>query len=309
MTTREISGRQFELRHGQYSAQIASVGASLRGLQWSERELVVPYDADQVRPNFSGALLAPWPNRVADGQWHWHGAPQQLALSEPARGHALHGLALWLDWAPRQATSAFVTLTTSICPQPGYPFLLDLKATWRLSARGLMCRLVAVNRGREPAPYGCGVHPYLVAASGELDDWTLRLPARRQLQVDGRLTPTRLATPKPEHDFRRPHRIAGARLDHAYTGVEFDAASRAVVTVTDDSGCGSGIEFDTSSPWVQVCTAETPHQTRRNRGGVAVEPMTCPPNALRTGRDLILLQPGARHSVTWRLFALDAPTK
>jgi len=304
-TTRDISGRQFELRHGPYSAQIASVGASLRGLQWSGRHLVVPYDARQVRPNYRGALLAPWPNRVADGRWNWRGAPQQLALTEPARGHALHGLALWLDWTPQQVTAASVSLTTSIRPQPGYPFLLDLIATWRLSERGLTCRLVATNRGQEAAPYGCGMHPYLIAASGELDEWTLRVPARQQLQVDARLTPTRLAFPAPEHDFRRSHRIAGARMDHAYTSIELDSTHRAQVTVTDDSGCGSAIEFDSSSPWVQICTADAPAEGGGNRGGVAVEPMTCPPNALHTGQDLIILQPGAHQSVTWRLFALD----
>jgi aldose 1-epimerase len=300
---RDVSGTSFQLRHGLYSACVASVGASLRGLQWSGRDLVAPYRAGQVRPKYSGALLAPWPNRVADGRWNLRGVAQQLALTEPEHGHALHGLALWLDWVPRHVSAAAVTLTTSVCPQPGYPFLLDLAATWRLSARGLTCRLVAVNRGAEAAPYGCGVHPYLIAASGDLDDWTFHLPARRQLQVDARQTPTNVAAPRAEHDFRRPCRIGGTRLDHAYTGVEFDLAERARVSVTDEAGRGSAIEFDSSCRWVQIYTAEVVNELDGDRGGVAVEPMTCPPNALQTGRDLIMLQPGARHSVAWRLFA------
>jgi len=301
---RDLSGRSFALRHDRYTAQIASVGASLRGLQWRGRDLVVPYDAGQVRPNYSGALLAPWPNRIADGRWTWLGVAQQLPLNEPERGHALHGLALWLDWIPQQVTSASVVLRTTISPQPGYPFLLDLTATWRLSARGLTCRLAAVNRGRGIAPYGCGMHPYLVGGSGDIDSWILHVPARRQLQVDARLTPTNLTSPKAGDDFRRPRRIAGAQLDHAYTKIEFDSTQRAQVTVTDEAGVGSAIEFDSSCPWVQICTTDV-FEANGNRGGVAVEPMTCPPNALQTGRNVLSLAGHGRHAVAWRLFALN----
>jgi aldose 1-epimerase len=36
-----------------------------------------------------------------------------------------------------------------------------------------------------------------------------------------------------------------------------------------------------------------------NRRSLAVEPMTCPPNAFRTGDDLIRLEPGERFTGTW----------
>jgi aldose 1-epimerase len=62
-----LSGRPFELSAGGYRATIASVCASLRELPWQGRHLVVPFDADEVRPDYRGAVLAPWPNRVADG--------------------------------------------------------------------------------------------------------------------------------------------------------------------------------------------------------------------------------------------------
>ena len=38
-----------------------------------------------------------------------------------------------------------------------------------------------------------------------------------------------------------------------------------------------------------------------DRRGVAVEPMTCPPDAFNTGVDLITLVPGATHVFTWSL--------
>ena len=35
------------------------------------------------------------------------------------------------------------------------------------------------------------------------------------------------------------------------------------------------------------------------RRSLAVEPMTCPPNAFRTGQDLISLDPGRSHTSSW----------
>ena len=94
MARTPLSGVQHAHRaaHG-YEAVIASVGASLRSLTYEGRDLVVPFDADEVRPAYRGATLAPWPNRVVDGRYTFGGVEQQLPLTEPARGHALHGLA------------------------------------------------------------------------------------------------------------------------------------------------------------------------------------------------------------------------
>ena len=89
-----LSGTQHALRAGDYEAVIASVGASLRSLTYDGRDLTVPFDADEVRPSYRGATLAPWPNRIVDGKFTFAGVERQVALTEPARHHALHGLSL-----------------------------------------------------------------------------------------------------------------------------------------------------------------------------------------------------------------------
>ena len=68
-----LSGTQVTIDHGDYSATIASIGASLRTLRWQGRDLVIPFDADEVRPAYRGAILAPWPNRVVDGTYRHDG--------------------------------------------------------------------------------------------------------------------------------------------------------------------------------------------------------------------------------------------
>ena len=54
--------------------------------------------------------------------------------------------------------------------------------------------------------------------------------------------------------------------------------------------------------WLQVFTGD-PLAPDRRRKAVAVEPMTCPPNAFVTGDDLLVLQPGDTVTHTWGIQA------
>jgi aldose 1-epimerase len=53
---------------------------------------------------------------------------------------------------------------------------------------------------------------------------------------------------------------------------------------------------DDAWSWRQVFTGDLPGVSRR---GLAVEPMTCPPQAFRSGEGVIRLEPGARWSGEW----------
>ena len=110
------SGRQIRISLAGYEAVIATVGASLRQLRYEGRDLVVPFEADEVRPGYRGTTLAPWPNRVVDGAYDFAGQRHQLALTEPERGQALHGLLCWADSA-----SASQIRTGSSSPRSSSP--------------------------------------------------------------------------------------------------------------------------------------------------------------------------------------------
>lgn len=305
---RPISGRQVDLEHGAYTASIASVGASLRFLRHDGRDLVVPFDAEEVRPAFRGAVLVPWPNRVVDGRYTFAGVDHRLALTEPARGHALHGLAAWADWELIASSSSSATFRCIIEAQDGYPFRVQVSTTYRLDDNGLRTEVEAVNLGDVDAPYGTGPHPYLVAGDGHVDDWTLELPASEVLTVTpDRLIPVSLEpvdTADTEHfDFRSPRTIGDTFIDHAYTSLERDADGRVSVRVTAPSGSGVVMHWADGLPWVQVHTADQP-VAELNRLGLAVEPMTCPPDAFSTGTDLVVLVPNTPHRVSWTIAGL-----
>ncbi|MDR6612087.1 aldose 1-epimerase family protein [Leifsonia sp. 1010] len=303
-----ISGTHFGLTAGDYHATIASVGATLRTLQFDGRDLVVPFEADEVRPAFRGATLAPWPNRVVDGRYTFDGDEQQLALTEPSRGHALHGLAAWLDFVAVDRGADSVTLAATIEAQAGYSHRVEVTVAFSLDEEGLHTTVTGTNTGPTRAPWGTGPHPYLVAGDGRVDDWTLSLPADQVLTVtEDRLIPTGLADVATEQngdwDFRTPRTIGDTFIDHAFTGLSRSADGAAVVRVTTAEGTGVELAWGEDCPWVQIHTADQP-VPELNRLGLAVEPMTCPPDAYNSGTDLIVLEPGASATASWTIRAV-----
>src|SRR5699024_10662751 len=132
-----LTGQQFEIRHGGAYAVITEVGAHLRLLQVDGRDVVVPFAADELPPASNGAVLAPWPNRLRDGQYSFDGVDYQVPLTEPARQTALHGLVSWLRWGVRSHTASAVELAVDLPPTPGYPFPLTVATRYELSQAGL----------------------------------------------------------------------------------------------------------------------------------------------------------------------------
>lgn len=313
MARTPASGTQHALRAGDYEAVIASVGATLRSLTHRGRDLVVPFDADEVRPAHRGATLAPWPNRVVDGKYSFGGREFQLALTEPARSHALHGLAAWLDFEAIDKGPDHVTLAAVVQPQTAYPWRIIVTTRFELGPDGLTQSVTARNESTEAAPWGTGPHPYLVAGEGRVDDWILELPAEQVLAVTpDRLIPTELVAVEaddPERfDFRAARRIGTAEIDHAYTGIVRDGDGTATVRVTAPDGTGVGMSWDSACPWVQVHTADKP-EPAQSRLGLAVEPMTCAPDAFNASdyaydAGLIVIEPEASATASWRIAAI-----
>lgn len=298
---------EWELRSGRYVAVVTAVGATLRSLTVDGRDLVVPFAAGTVRPLYRGALVAPWPNRIADGRYTFAGVSHQAAINEVDRGHALHGLVHWVRWDAVDVAVDRLELSHDLVPQDGYPFPLRLTATYVLDEDGLHATLVATNTGPTDVPYGCCPHPYLVADTGPLDTWELTAPVGRRLEVDSRLVPTGLVpVATVDNDFRTPAVIGTREIDHCFTGVAFSGADAAegtaTVRVVDPAG-GTGVEmrWGTWAPWLQIHTADRP-EPENNRVGLAVEPMNCPPDAFnRPAAEVPVLAAGATHTASWTI--------
>lgn len=316
-----LSGTQHTIRAAGYSATIASVGASLRELSFNGRPLILGFPADAVRPGYRGAILAPWPNRVIGGAYTVDGQTYTLPLNETDRGNAIHGLVQWLDWVPvgedevrgegeAGRGESEVTLGATLQASDAYPFRLVFRIHYALSAGGLAVTLTAQNTGTAAAPYGVSAHPYFVAP-GDPAAWRVAFDAAAVLDVDERLAPAGLQPVDAgdgQLDLRSGPEIRGRFIDNAYTdiarnpGAEIDGEGRdgtsATVRVTGEGGVGTEIAFGADFPWAQVYTGALGDP---DGPSIAVEPMTCPPNAFATGTDLLFIAPGETLTRSWTI--------
>jgi aldose 1-epimerase len=290
------TGAQIVLHGRGLTAIITEVGATLRELSWQGRPLVAGFGRHELPYAYQGAVLAPWPNRLADGRYRWGERELQVPLSEPERHNALHGMVCFAPWQVVATAPESVTLSHRLWPQRGYPFLLDLQARYHLSDEGLTFTLTAVNAGDAPAPYGASFHPYLIAGGDRVDDWTVQVPAATYLTVDPqRLLPVAPAPVGPAgYDFRSATSLRGIEVDHAFTDLAFDDAGTVALRLIGPSGRGVAMTWDRGAPWLQLCIPDEDNPPM-HRKALAVEPMTCPPDAFNSGIDLVTLPPGGDH--------------
>lgn len=297
------TGEHWELRHGGQRAVVVQLGAALRHYEVHGRPVLDGFAADSPITGGRGQLLVPWPNRVGDGRYRFDGADLQLPLTEPDKHNAIHGLLRWTPWRLLARSDDAVRVGTLLFPQPGYPFMLDVVAEYRLGSDGLEAVITATNAGDTPAPYGVGQHPYLTVGTDLVDSALLTVPARCRLRADDRGLP---AGQEPVdgtvYDFRAERPIGDLRLDTAFAGLDRDAGGRALVRLAHPSRSrGVALWLGEGAQYVQVYTGDTLAEPDRRRRGVAVEAMSCPADALRSGTDLTVLEPGGSHVFRWGL--------
>ncbi|MER5461067.1 gluconokinase, GntK/IdnK-type [Streptomyces sp. NPDC002668] len=302
-TGRHATGEQWQLHHGGQTAVVVQLGGALRHYEVDGRPLLDGFTADARITGGRGQLLVPWPNRVGGGRYHFHGQDLQLPLTEPEKHNAIHGLLRWMPWQLLARSDDGVRVGTTLFPQPGYPFLLEVVAEYRLGPEGLDVAVTATNVGDTAAPYGVGQHPYLTVGTDLVDTALLTVPARYRLRTDERGLPVgREPVEGTAYDFRIARPIGEQRLDTAFTGLDRDPSGPAVVRLAHPSGLhGIDVRLGEGTRCVQVYTGDTLSEPGRRRRGVAVEAMSCPADAFRSGTDLTILEPGGSHVFRWGL--------
>jgi aldose 1-epimerase len=274
------TGAEHALERGRQRLVVSETGGGARSWTVDGTELLAGFGPGTRDAAFAGKPLMPWPNRLRDGRYAFEGHEHRVALSEPETDTALHGLTLSSLWRASRTSAHAITLTHQLREREGYPFALDLAVAYELDQAGVVVAVRATNAGPGRAPFGAGLHPYL-----SLDgDVTLQIPARTSVPVDERKLPTGPPTPVSgtELDFRLARALGHQRLDTCFGDLERGAAGVASVTLAGTRTLV--VWMDDAFHFVQVFTAS---------GAIAVEPMTCAPDAFNTGDGLLVLEPGA----------------
>ena len=300
MTDHCPSGRQHELRHAEQRLTVVEVGGGIREYLAAGRPVLDGYPAERVCDGARGQLLLPWPNRLAGASYQFDGARYELPVTEPATGAAIHGLLRWANWDCAERDDDRLVMRTTLYPQPGWPFILDCSVAYQLAAVGLTVRLEVRNLGSSRCPFGAGAHPYLTVGTATIDPAILTVPANEFFAVDDNKIPTSLEpVAGTRYDFRSPRELGDTQIDIAYTGLTRDPDGRARVTLAAPGGHRVALWLGEGYDYVEVFTGDSLPDPDRRRRGLGVEPMTCAPNAFRSGNGLRVLEPGDAVALDW----------
>lgn len=295
------TGHQYEISSGPYRAVVTEVGATLRHLSVDGRDILAGFGPGDRISGGHGQQLLPWPNRIRDGRYSFDGTDYQLPLSEPERHNAIHGLVRWSGWELVQHTEDTVTQQATVFPQQGWDTTLLATITHHLSDRGLTVTVRAENTGDRAMPFGYAAHPYFTVGEQTVDQIEVTAPAGTYLDVDDRLLPVELkpvdGTPQ---DLRAGAPIGDRNLDTAFTDLQLEPGHDVWRIRLALGERETFIWADANHRWIQVYTGAD-----RRDLGIAVEPMTCGPDAFNsdlTNDGLVVLEPGESYQGRWGVY-------
>ena len=292
------SGEQVVLVHDDLDAVITEIGATLRSLRVDSKPVIWEFPEGEIASCDRGQVLAPWPNRLEDGSYRFGDIVGRAALNEPERSTAIHGFVRWMPWSLEERSADRAVLSCVIHPQPAYPFQVSLDLDYTLGGGWLEVTCGATNTGSGLAPFGIGFHPYLLGGPDGIDEAEISLLAQRRLLMDERGLPVG-EEPVSGTAFDLGGRtLGGLELDDCYTALAVGVDGRWHARLDLPGRC-SEVWADAAFAYAMCYTGDSLGEPAYRRRAMAIEPMTCPPNAFRTGTNLIELRPGEQWQASW----------
>ena len=303
----------YRIEAGGSRAVVVPTGAALRMCEFDRNgtacALTETWPAASPPPLAAGVVLAPWPNRIRDGRFDFDGVEHQLEITEPKLQNASHGLVRKRKWQLDSHEPAKVTQSIEVGLHRGWPYPMRLSVTHEVGEEGLTVTHSVTNTGSTHAPFGLGAHGYVRVGDVPLAECQLKLPAAAYLPLEReRNLPTGTSQPVAgtEFDFLAARTLRGVWLDTPFSALvpDVDGLIRTVLRAPDETG--TVLWTEPAFRWVQVFTADPSHdQAFPGRGrALAVEPMTCPPDAFNSQIDVIVLEPGEERSMRWGMYAV-----
>ena len=296
------SGEQIAIAHGDQRAVVTEVGATLRTYVKGGVSVIEGFAGDEVPTHGRGQVLYPWPNRIGDGEWTFSDRVARPTVDDVEHATASHGLVRWRPFRVDAVNQNRCVLSLLLHPTPDYPFLSEISVAYHLGSLGLTVTTTVTNRDEVPLPFGAGFHPYFSVTTPTIEGAQLEIPASAYVAVNDRQLPTGEILPLAGNqlDFSKRKSVSGHELDVTFTELLRDDTGLATATLEDAQGGQIELSVDRNFQYLQVYTGDHLEKGRR-RTSVALEPMTCPPDALRSGKDVVVLEPGQHWAGSWRL--------
>jgi aldose 1-epimerase len=273
---------------------LGMLGASLRHRGQELLGRVEDLEQSAAKGSTAGIpLLHPWANRLGALRYEAAGRVVELDPASPLLhldGNRLpiHGVPwsvlAWTITGEDDASLSAALDWTRDDLLAVFPFRHELAMGVSLDESGLEIVTTLTATGESPVPVSFGFHPYLVLPGVARAEWQLELPGMERLELDGRGIPT--GTRELQAPFL--DRLDDRAFDD---GFAVEGSPRLAL-----SGGGRRIEvaFGAGYRYAQVFAPPRPEV-------VALEPMTAPTNALLSGDGLLLVEPGASHTASFRI--------
>ena len=236
------------------------------------------------------ALLAPWVNRVRNGNYSFQGRNYQLPITEPTLGNAIHG---FLARKPFEIiekkvidNQAKLVLQHSYTGDyPGFPFPFDFQLTYELHTNGhFFIRFGIKNTGEHQTPFAIGWHPYFTFPDADLSDLEISFSPQSKFLSDSQMIPLR----EEPVEYTKPVNLAKESLDNVFRLRE---AEYHTTTLTN--------KRTHASLYIKQHVADFPFlvvYAPENEACIAIEPMTANTDAFNTLDGLKSLGPEDRFS-------------
>jgi len=264
------------------SAQIISdLGCNLNSLMLNGQDIIDGNtDEEMLSSNYlaKSALLMPFPNRIDKGKYNFGGKTYRLPINKKAEGHAIHGLVydkpfkLVNTKTTKTSVSASFFYGISNTQHEGYPFNLLFLVTCALESNQFTISVSGTNNGKSVLPYGVGWHPYL-KTNKKIDRCKLSISSRHMLEIGQ--TKKMIPTGKIKRANAFNNGLMGKqRFDTCFTNLFSHKTQFENIILFQDS----------TMNFLQVYTPE-------NRQSIAIEPMSCAPDAFNNKMGMISLVP------------------
>lgn len=242
------------------------------------------------KPTRSGIpILFPFPNRIRDGRFTWHGRTYRLPPNDSSRKNAIHGFACRRPWrvVDRGAndqeawlTGEFRASTDAPDDERFWPADYRLRITYRLQGTRLRIEARVENPDTAALPFGLGYHPYFrvpFTPESSAADCSVEAPASQYWELLDSLPTGKVLPVDAARDLQRPRPYPDLNLDDVLTGLD--------ETQTQEDLCWRGTVRDAASqaelrlfcsPAFRELVAFTPSHRR----AVCLEPYTCTTDAI-----------------------------
>lgn len=253
---------------------------------------------DNLESSFKGSNLFPFPNRIAGGHYSFGGNEYQLPINFPHEQNAIHGLVYDKQFTVCGTREGDNRCTLSVRfdstgEEEGFPFSYTLSHEYSLDChKGFCCQTRIHNNSETSMPAGHGWHPYFTAGAACIDELLFYLPAREILEVNTVNIPTgRTIT---YNNFTSSVPVADTSLDSCFL---LEDRAKHAVTLLHNTRLDLTLRlWQETGPgkynYLQIYTP--PH-----RKSIAIEPMTCAPDAFNNGNGLITISPGESITASW----------